>query len=115
MVEQKDAPAKRGRRSKAETAGAAATAAAATAAASSAASVAIPGLGKTRCYWAVMDSNMTFRYLDPVLQSHMQEVSCVCDFIAEPTRPAACGPPDLDTIGIGSRKARPRNRTGRHA
>lgn len=35
----------------------------------------LPGLGQTRCYWAIMDSMMNFRYLDPVLQSHMQEVS----------------------------------------
>ena len=35
----------------------------------------MPGLGKTRCYWAIMDSSMNFRYLDPVLQAHMHEVS----------------------------------------
>ena len=34
-----------------------------------------PGLGHVRCYWAIMDAMMNFRYLDPILQEHMQEVS----------------------------------------
>lgn len=36
---------------------------------------ALPELGKVRCYWALMDSAMNYRYLDPVLAYHMKDVS----------------------------------------
>lgn len=42
---------------------------------SASATTGFPGLGQVRCYWTIMDAMMNFRYLDPVLQDHMQEVS----------------------------------------
>lgn len=41
----------------------------------SASSSSFPPLGAVRCYWAIMDASMNFRYLDPILQFHLQEVS----------------------------------------
>jgi hypothetical protein len=29
---------------------------------------------RTRCYWAILDTGMTFQYLDPLFQQHMKEV-----------------------------------------
>lgn len=37
-----------------------------------------PALGDVRCYWAIMDASMNFRFLDPVLESHLREVSLSC-------------------------------------
>ena len=45
-----------------------------------------PTLGETRCYWALMDSAMAFRYLDPVLQEQMQEVRSHLFLDPAPTR-----------------------------
>ncbi|KAG5647397.1 hypothetical protein DXG03_000467 [Asterophora parasitica] len=33
---------------------------------------ALPKLGGTRCYWALLSSELQFIYLDPVLQSHLE-------------------------------------------
>ncbi|KAG6837374.1 hypothetical protein H0H93_010532 [Arthromyces matolae] len=35
----------------------------------------LPKVGQTRCYWALLDSELHFVYLDPVLQSHLEEQS----------------------------------------
>lgn len=43
---------------------------------------ALPELGKVRCYWALMDSAMNYRYLDPVLAYHMKDVSALHSLIA---------------------------------
>ncbi|KIP05026.1 hypothetical protein PHLGIDRAFT_92699 [Phlebiopsis gigantea 11061_1 CR5-6] len=34
---------------------------------------ALPKVGGTRCYWALLSSDLRFVYLDPVLQSHLSE------------------------------------------
>lgn len=54
---------------------------------------ALPALGETRCYWALMDAAMNFRYIDPVLRTHMNEVnwstsakSCYAQAAASPTQ-----------------------------
>ena len=42
-------------------------------------------LGKNRCYWAVLDEQLRFRYLDPILTMHISEVSmlaAICWFWA---------------------------------
>ncbi|KAF8071733.1 hypothetical protein FPV67DRAFT_1667202 [Lyophyllum atratum] len=36
-------------------------------------SVNLPKVGQTRCYWALLSSELQFIYLDPVLQSHLEE------------------------------------------
>ncbi|EKM58216.1 uncharacterized protein PHACADRAFT_182583 [Phanerochaete carnosa HHB-10118-sp] len=33
----------------------------------------LPKVGQTRCYWALLTSNLNFVYTDPVLQSHLGE------------------------------------------
>ncbi|KAG6895337.1 hypothetical protein C0992_001759 [Termitomyces sp. T32_za158] len=33
----------------------------------------LPKLGQTRCYWALLDSDLRFVYLDPVLAAHLDE------------------------------------------
>lgn len=33
----------------------------------------LPKVGQTRCYWALLSSDLHFIYLDPVLASHLQE------------------------------------------
>ncbi|THH02800.1 hypothetical protein EW026_g114 [Hermanssonia centrifuga] len=35
--------------------------------------ISMPKVGETRCYWALLSSNLQFLYLDPVLASHLQE------------------------------------------
>ncbi|RDB25524.1 hypothetical protein Hypma_006509 [Hypsizygus marmoreus] len=35
--------------------------------------VTLPKVGQTRCYWALLSSELQFIYLDPVLQSHLEE------------------------------------------
>ncbi|KAI0749586.1 hypothetical protein C8Q80DRAFT_1101876 [Daedaleopsis nitida] len=35
--------------------------------------IALPSVGQTRCYWTLLTSDLTFLYLDPVLQTHLAE------------------------------------------
>ncbi|KAF8896286.1 hypothetical protein BD779DRAFT_1433228 [Infundibulicybe gibba] len=35
--------------------------------------VSLPKIGQTRCYWALLSSDLHFIYLDPVLASHLEE------------------------------------------
>ncbi|KAI0783580.1 hypothetical protein C8Q75DRAFT_725397 [Abortiporus biennis] len=36
-------------------------------------SLSLPKVGETRCYWSILDPNLHFLYLDPVLASHLHE------------------------------------------
>ncbi|GJE96612.1 hypothetical protein PsYK624_128110 [Phanerochaete sordida] len=35
--------------------------------------ITLPKVGQTRCYWALLSTHLNFVYLDPVLQSHLED------------------------------------------